>query len=151
MNLHKWNMDFYQSLMIIAHSYPLADFQNSGIMEIHDTNDDSWCNLWNDTRITKILHLIMDPTIHWLQNFKCMDMNWCFWKWWAFFFAYAQAWGYAGWFTSSSNYQEFLIDRMRHQTWILYMDFRNMPSTYTGHWQVSWFYINFTNCVWTFI
>ena len=34
----------------------------------------------------------------------------------------AHARGYAGWFTSSSNYQEFLINRMRYRTWILYMD-----------------------------
>ena len=29
-------------------------------MEIHDTSDDSWCNLWNDKRITKIIDWIME-------------------------------------------------------------------------------------------
>ena len=41
-NLHNWNIDFYDSFMITEHSYPLTDFQNSMIMEIHDTSDDSW-------------------------------------------------------------------------------------------------------------
>ena len=41
-NLHNWNIDFYDSFMITEHSYPLTDFQNSRIMEIHDTSDDSW-------------------------------------------------------------------------------------------------------------
>ena len=57
-------MDFYKSFIKIEHSYPLTDFQNSRIMEIHHTNDDSWCDLWIDD-LQKYLIELWNTTIHW--------------------------------------------------------------------------------------
>ena len=59
-NLHELNADFYKSFMMIEHSYQLSDFKNSSIMDIHGINDNSWCYLWNDKRITKIVDWIME-------------------------------------------------------------------------------------------
>ena len=56
--------------MIIEHSYPLTDFQNSRIMEIHDTSDDVWCNLWNEKCITKIFDWIMEYTAGTSRTYK---------------------------------------------------------------------------------
>ena len=55
-NLHNCTMDLCKSFTIIEESYPITDFQISRIMGIHDTNDDSCCELWDDRRITKMFH-----------------------------------------------------------------------------------------------
>ena len=47
-------MDFYKPFMLIGNSYPFTDIQNPRAMEIRGTSDDSWCDLWNDIRITRI-------------------------------------------------------------------------------------------------
>ena len=57
----QWNfmikptLDLYKSLMIIEHLYPLTYFQNSRIVEIHRTIDDSRCDLWNDKKLLWIV------------------------------------------------------------------------------------------------
>ena len=51
MNIHNWTMEVCKSTMIIGLSYPMVDFQESMIFDIHFTSDDYelWCDLWNPT------------------------------------------------------------------------------------------------------
>ena len=59
-SLHNWNMDFIKIMHDKKHLYLLTDFQNSRIVEIRGTNDDSWYNWWNHTSLTKIFDWIVE-------------------------------------------------------------------------------------------
>ena len=60
---------------MIEYSYPLTNFQNSKVMEIHGTYDGPCWDLWNDKRIAKIFDWIMEShnlpsSQNYIYNFK---------------------------------------------------------------------------------
>ena len=70
MNLHKWNMDFYQSFMITEHSYPLTYFQNSRIMGLLPDTKNCGLRMCRKCRESFPRHwlqrkpLVSDPDMH---------------------------------------------------------------------------------------
>ena len=62
-DLHNLTLDFYESFIVINNRQSFISTNTllkTKNMEIHGTNDDSWSDLWNDKRITKIFDWIVD-------------------------------------------------------------------------------------------